>query len=199
MKVIAFIFFLFLADMSLFASDITIFGIAIDKPIPKLEKCVDSSFIENNKMTEMCFNNAKYMENPIKKAWGSDEYSIDIPFKDKPNYVKYSTYGTIGIEAIDGNVESISFGTCGYDCQDDTMEALTKKFGKPKSILKSNVQNGFGAQYVEYDATWKKGNIIIHFIGMDAVDNGYVEVDTIKYKKIHDDWKKATNNSKKEL
>jgi len=55
----------------------------------------------------------------------------------------------------DGRLQRI-FLTFSNDSYDEVHSALLQKYGKPSSVKKYRVQNGFGAQFVQVDTIWRR-------------------------------------------
>jgi len=55
----------------------------------------------------------------------------------------------------DGRLQRI-FLTFSNDSYDEVHDALLQKYGKPSSVKKYRVQNGFGAQFVQVDTIWRR-------------------------------------------
>lgn len=53
----------------------------------------------------------------------------------------------------DGRLQRIFLTFSNY-AYDDVHDALLKKFGKPSSVKRYGVQNGFGAQFAQVDTIW---------------------------------------------
>lgn len=55
----------------------------------------------------------------------------------------------------DGRLQRI-FLTFSNDSYDEVHGALLQKYGKPSSVRRYRVQNGFGAQFVQVDTIWRR-------------------------------------------
>jgi hypothetical protein len=176
------------------AADLSVFGINIGKPLD-LPDCEQDGKMDLLNIKSACVIG----KNTIKKAWGTDDVSFAFPQEALPSYVKSLSMG-LGAELIDGNVESIAFGTNGESVQDDVFSDLKKKFGKPTSFRKVPLQNRFNVKVIGLEARWHKNGIYVEFNGIeDSIDWGRVEISTDKYLKVYKDWEKLENSKKQAL
>lgn len=59
------------------------------------------------------------------------------------------------VVAADGRLQRI-FLTFSNGSYDEVHDALLRKYGKPSSVKRYRVQNGFGAQFVQVDTIWHR-------------------------------------------
>lgn len=80
---------------------------------------------------------------------------------------------------VNGKVEGVTVFTTGLDSQDEILEALTAKFGKPTALERTKSQNRMGAEFMGIVATWKLPNVAATFVGIGSrIDGGIVVVRT---------------------
>lgn len=176
------------------AAEFSVFGIYIGKPID-LPDCEQDGKMDLLNLKSACILGKK----TFKKAWGADDVSFAYPEEALPPYVKGLSMG-LGAELIDGNVESIAFGTNGESVQDAVLSDLKKKFGKPTSFRKVPLQNRFNAKTIGLEARWHKNGINVEFNGIeDDIDWGRVEISTDKYQKLYKDWEKLESHKQQPL
>lgn len=133
----------------------------------------------------------------LEKELGTEEISIYFPNNLAPPYLSGID---LGVEMIDGVVESIAFSTAGESVQNDVLAALTKKYGNPTSIRNIPLQNAFGAKIIAIQASWHKSGLFVEFNGAaGSVDHGRVEVSTERYRKRYEAWEKTDAAGRKPL
>jgi hypothetical protein len=81
----------------------------------------------------------------------------------------------ICIYVINGKVAEISQTTLGIEHQDQVLDALQAKFGKPTAITTSKVQNRMGARFDVIDAEWNLHDLEVEFTGA-TTDLNYGEI-----------------------
>jgi hypothetical protein len=78
---------------------------------------------------------------------------------------------------MDGKVERLSFATDGMHAQQAVLDALVRKFGKPRSTERRPMQNLMGAQFVSIVADWAADSYTVEFEGIEhSLDTGRVNV-----------------------
>jgi hypothetical protein len=78
----------------------------------------------------------------------------------------------------DNSVEEISVQTLGIYGQDEALAALEVKFGKPTSLARPVMQNGFGATYRTIRARWVRAAYVVTYTSALDVDHGEIHLMT---------------------
>jgi hypothetical protein len=78
-----------------------------------------------------------------------------------------------------GVLDALGFVTRGIKDQEQVMAKLAEKFGPPLKFEKTPMQNGFGAQFLIYHASWLNGDVVVFFdVDNSNPDNGSVLIET---------------------
>ena len=90
----------------------------------------------------------------------------------------FKPYG-FSVKEFQGEVTEISIATYGADWQDQALRDLVAKFGKPQHVLKTPLQNMFGAKVLRLTAAWKKPGYSVRFEGIgESRDIGFINIQT---------------------
>ena len=94
-----------------------------------------------------------------------------------PGFIQAPDAGCVGVK--DGVVNEIVLWTSGVDGQDQALELLSEKFGKPTSLTRRSVQNRMGAKFEAIAAFWARPGyeITLDGVGHD-LDGGTVTIET---------------------
>ncbi len=81
---------------------------------------------------------------------------------------------------MDGdNVAEIVIRTTGIESQQDALQALVAKFGKPTHYNVERLQNRMGARFVGVRVTWARPDVHVYFDSTsDDLDNGLIDIET---------------------
>jgi hypothetical protein len=83
------------------------------------------------------------------------------------------------VSVQNGVVTGASFETLGVKDQEDVLNRLKAKFGKPSLLERRILQNAFGVRVNSYYAEWEKLEVYVQFDGVtDRIDRGWVMVET---------------------
>lgn len=87
-------------------------------------------------------------------------------------------------------VRSIKMWTEGIQSQEEDFAALVQKFGRPSTVKRTNVHNGYGARFQAMHATWKlKGAVLSLNTNTGSIDRGLLELMTSEVaeeQRLHD-------------
>lgn len=143
-----------------------VFGIVVGSPI-NIPKCAEDNGVGTNK--ECWYRNSYTADGDVEIA---TPRSAPLP----------SWVRRISVQIIDGNVEGIQIYTMGSDVQQDVLQALLAKYGKPTELDHKDMQTLGGATFKSVSAYWQSGSIAVLFSGVDNnIDNGVVRIVTPKW------------------
>ena len=107
--------------------------------------------------------------------WGQTKTEASLPMSAQFPWGPFHVF----VSVFNGNVVEVEAITNGQGWQEQALADLTKKFGKPKSIKKTPLQNRTGAQFIGISAEWKLKAIAVKFRGVDGeLDKGLIAVRT---------------------
>lgn len=87
------------------------------------------------------------------------------------------TFATVTL--VNGAPEKITAFTRGHAVQDQALELLIQKYGKPTELKTEEVQNRMGATFGAMHAEWKLDGLSVLFFGIGTkIDTGYIVVST---------------------
>ena len=163
------------------AEDMTVFGIPLGArlQIAECEKRIVGTTTVYSTATAVCFQrlgsqDAVQATKPIE----NESILIKFPVTEAPPVM--SGGAAVGL-VMDGNLEGVAFNTRGVDSQDQVLDVLTQKFGKPTSRVPKQVQNTLGANFDVLDARWTLPQVEILFRSVTSrVDTGLLNIDTRK-------------------
>lgn len=180
------------------ADDLTIFGFELGKPLTLPECPIESLISEpGHKLYKTvvpvtCIQDAHPLD-----GYGQPVREITFSLKDCPLIVK--NWRAFPLEE-EGNLIGFHFLTTGIASQDVVMQQLQKKYGKPTSIKKNAVQNGFGATFETINAQWQTGKVTVTFHGtLDRLGTGEVFVDLPAAVKLRKSWEKSSHSSERKM
>lgn len=89
------------------------------------------------------------------------------------------------VDLIDGRLEGVRFKTQGIQSQQQDLETLISKYGKPTSSKTTKLQNGYGATFDNISASWRLKNLTVQFQGVThwvnhTLNYGNVSIQTDK-------------------
>lgn len=115
--------------------------------------------------------------------------------KDAPAFVKDRRASPV---LSHGVLIGLDFSTYGIQYQSTVFAELTEKYGKPIKLVKSKLQNGFGAKFESIHAQWlQKTGLKVTFDGADvALDEGSVSIDTPASAAARTGWEQASHKVK---
>ncbi len=181
---------------SAYATDTTIFGIDLGKPLslPECRKETKYGMTQYEFLPEtMCFQFEKYI--PI--GYKQNVKTVQFPSKVAPEIMMGDK---LTLLEIDGNVEGLEFNTRGIMTQDGVIAALVEKFGKPTKFVNEKVQNKMGAVYDSIYSKWVKKNLTIEFYGTFLrLTDGRVYIDTDKAANLRKKWLQEETAQKTKL
>lgn len=97
---------------------------------------------------------------------------------------------------VGGHIEGIFVPTNGLDSQDIFLALLIKKYGKPESSQRTQVENSYGAKFTKYTVAWKKPDALITYDSMvSSTDWGLIEVASPSGKTFLEDEQSKMENS----
>lgn len=133
--------------------------------------------------THMCW---KQGATPLRDILGpkpGEVRDISVFFGEKtPDFVEQ--FGFSG-KLIDGKIEGVAILTKGLQVQIRVFAQLSTKFGKPLGSRIEHAQNGFGAVYDIFRASWLLGGTLITFVGREPDDDyGVIRAETAKLRAI---------------
>lgn len=147
----------------------TIVGIPLGKPLTLPICPADQHGVAVEPVTDLCYENAG-----VTKA--ENDWWFDLPEGGStPPSIRPA--GRIHVD--DGVVTEIRVWTRGVEGQDQVMDLLTAKFGRPTLVRGRAVQNRMGAQFTSTFATWERPGFLVTFdaTGKD-LDDGMIFVET---------------------
>lgn len=160
---------------SALAASFTVFGIELGKPLSLPECARKESYGISTYVSQVdaaCFKN---YQNPYMYGGHTVRWVL-FPDGEKPSIV---SGGVVVAFEVGGTVEGIEFDTNGIESQGSVMEALVGKFGKPKNVVKHNVQSIGGAKFDSVFATWAVSGVAVQFFGtLSRLDTGRVIINT---------------------
>jgi hypothetical protein len=154
----------------------TVFGIALGQPlaVPECPKYGSGLFLDYGYSADTCYQRTaeKAVCAPLLEGYAGIHFKIlSLP--------TWSSQSEITARIVSGRVEGIRIYTTGISGQDEAIEELTQKYGKPSSTLNTDVQNRMGAKFVSLNASWTVGDLEIVLIGTAGrLDEGQVEIAT---------------------
>lgn len=78
-----------------------------------------------------------------------------------------------------GNLEFVTFKTRGYDVSQRTLDALKKKYGPPKKLAPTSLQNLMGARIQSFSAFWEFPDLKVLYHAVEgSLDVGVVHIGT---------------------
>lgn len=123
-------------------------------------------------------------ERPVRPCWkhayGDPGEPLPAESKFQIAFVAAKDKSPPGIKSanlvvIDGKVEGVLAFTTGLESQDELLEGLTSKFGKPATLNRSDWQNRMGATFEGIDAEWSADGATVSFLGIGSrVDGGII-------------------------
>lgn len=164
------------------AAEISIFGLELGKPFD-LKECAFKkvtktlSFYEATTDT-VCYKRVSNDEAGRGISPADDKVFIEWPRGQEP---EIASFGTLSVWIIEGNLESVRFGTQGVISQARDMKALTDKFGPPTTGLTPVAQNGYGATSQTIRADWRSDGVSVYYNSAEnSFSSGFVRIQTAK-------------------
>lgn len=178
MRPTAFVLFLILSQQ---AAAETFMGIDLDGKL-SLTACTSAHFSPSNR--ELCRRQST--DHP----WGSTSIYVAVP-------LAYLPFGPdMLVSVIEERPAELYVTTTGHGSQQQILNDLTGKFGKPQTITKRPHQNLFGATFAGIHAVWNKGETKIEFKGIeDEINRGSVTIKTSNstaLDRARDKWRSET-------
>jgi hypothetical protein len=145
------------------ADDPNLFNVTLGRSIESYPRCFSP-----DGEGKICVHGTKHQR--------GDEYWVNMELRpERPKYLKTNLTVTVKADTI---IE-IMVDTHGVRFQDEIMEYLSRKYGKPTSLRTRRVQNGFGAQFDVIEASWAlaPSNAAVTYIGAtDSLNEGYIAI-----------------------
>jgi hypothetical protein len=180
-KCILFLFSTLIFSSAQAQDESVIFGdVELGKPL-RVEKCLKKydlySSTKNNCIDD--FNN------------------LHFPTDERPKWLQWGRYANYSVEVKMFNdvVGAVEMTTSGSSVQNEVLQILTNKYGKPDLNQLSEKSNAYGAKMNSIEASWNKNNLLVYFSGVTAVNSGRITISTKEYI----DYVKSKEVKKKEL
>lgn len=135
-----------------FAQDIEFKGLALGRVTTPSQ--VEAQLTPNEALRSICGQSEGPCADRIKVSCSASDGGVQVC--NGKTTIAGSLADTNAVIGSDGRLQRI-FMTFSSDSYDVVHDALLKKFGKPSSVKKSAVQNGFGAQFMQVDTVWLRG------------------------------------------
>lgn len=149
----------------------SLFGISLGEPLnmPACEMPAGASTISRpTPSSTLCAVQRPSRPERIEIYFAKDEHPDFVPG------IERKFYATVR----DGSVQKVQTFTTGLASQEQVLEMLNSKFGKPALLRHIEAQNLMGAKFDTIDARWNVGTDVVSFIGAMAADGGSIEVET---------------------
>ncbi len=109
---------------------------------------------------------------------------LDTTGTFKVNFLPAKQYSPSGVDpdsvsviVVNGKISGMTALTGGYKVQDDLLQLLSEKYGKPTKETTSQVHNAMGAKFSDVNAKWIKPDVIIEFAGIvSQIDSGVITI-----------------------
>lgn len=150
---------------------------------------------------ELCFEIpdgylAKVANEGIDSLLQNGQVNVRFPFEEKPEIVK----GWLVAFLLNGNLEGVGFETNGLKNDKVVLKNLEEKYGPPSLFLPRKMQNGFGASFESFDATWSFATFKVHQFGlMKEIDVGWVQIDSKKKQDLEEQAEQKQRDIKRKL
>lgn len=166
-----------------YAADNSVFGLQLGQPLG-IPECVKDIGGYPGVTDKICFERLAPRQHETGPVV-SDTIRIRFPMLSLPSYVNGSAI--IG-QVLNGRLEGTGFNTHGVLDQDVALDALKEKYGAPDTYSPTTVQNGMGATFKVFVATWQTADVVVTFRSTTGKTNsGLVNIDT----KLGNEWRAA--------
>jgi hypothetical protein len=162
----------------------SVFGLILGEPLA-LPDC-ESSVVAGVKFYEpvakaTCVEEAKPLA-----GYGQPVRRVNFNPKQAPPYMKH--WRVFPLET-DGKLIGVHFLTPGVSAQEVVFDALKAKYGKPSSVQRIAVQNGFGAVFESLEAEWLLPSVQVKFYGtVGKISTGEVFIDLPEAASLRKTW-----------
>lgn len=141
----------------------SLYGIALGKPLPMPEcaKINSGSYVKRTSSDSTCYQETiGYI------------HTVYFHSDSRPSMAKA---GHIEAYVREGTTIRVSLVTDGIESQEEDLGKLITKFGKPSSLRRETMVNGYGARYSAISADWTIGVNALSFRGaMGRLDEGMI-------------------------
>lgn len=173
---------IFLSSVAYAGADLSVFGVQMGEVLthPECKRMSNYSYDFLNE-DGFCWRHGNAYGELPKEAPIKGEVEFRFGAKESPDFV--DGYKFMGV-LLDGAVEEVQIKTKGNLYQQDVLNVLTKKYGKPTRLATEMLTNSYGVKVDSVNAHWKLTGLHITFWGvLGSADSGMLIFQTDKAKK----------------